>query len=67
MKKLTLNQVCKIVDFLSECYEEDYVDNYRLRAINKTLKILGYVNEFHYNYENDAVVCDGGLERQESV
>ena len=65
MKKLTLKQVCKIVDFLSDCYE-DYEDDYTLKAINKTLKILGYVNEFHYNYENDAVICDGGLEQQET-
>ena len=66
MKKLSLKQVCKIVDYLSDCYEVDYVDNYRLSAINNTLKILGYVNEFHYNYENDAVICDGGIEHQET-
>lgn len=65
MKKLTLKQVCKIVDFLSDCYE-DYEDDYSLKAVNNTLKILGYVNEFHYNYENDAVICDGGLEQQDS-
>ena len=60
-----MKKVCKIVDFLSDCYE-DYEDDYSLNAINKTLKILGYVNEFHYNYKNDAVICDGGLEQQES-
>ena len=37
MKKLTLKQVCKIVDFLSDCYE-DYEDDYSLKAINNTLK-----------------------------
>lgn len=65
MKKLTLKQVCKIVDFLAECYE-DYKDDYSLSAVNSTLKILGYSNEFHYNYENDAIRCDGGIEQQES-
>lgn len=65
MKKLTLKQVCKIVDFLWDCYE-DYDDDYSLKAVNNTLKILGYTNEFHYNYDNDAVICDGGIEQQET-
>ena len=65
MKKLTLNQMCKIVDFLSECYL-DYKDDYSVRAVNTTLKALNYVNQFRYDYENDAVICDGGIEHQES-
>ena len=65
MKKLTLKQVCKIVDFLSDrC--QDYEDDYSENAVNYTLKILGYVNEFHYDYENDAFICDGGLEQKET-
>lgn len=65
MKKLTSKQMWKLFDFLAECYE-DYEDDYSLKAVNNTLKILGYVNEFRYNYENDAVICDGGLEQQDS-
>ena len=65
MKKLTLKQICKLVDFLSECHK-DYEIDYSLNAVNKTLNILGYSNEFHYNYENDAIRCNGGIEQQES-
>lgn len=65
MKKLTPKQMFDLVDFLSDC-QQDYEDDYSLKAINNTLKILGYVNEFHYNCENDAIVCEGGLEQQES-
>lgn len=65
MKKLTLKQICKIIDFLSDC-SQDYEDDYSINAVNNTLKILGYINEFHYNYENDAIRCDGGIEQQES-
>ena len=57
--------MCELVDFLSDC-SEDYEDYYSENAVNKTLKILGYVNEFRYNYEDDAIICDGGLERQDS-
>lgn len=55
----------KFIDFLSERYE-DIEDDYSLNAVNKALKILGYSNEFHYNYENDALVCDGEIAQQES-
>lgn len=65
MKKLTLNQMRELVDFLSDCYEYSE-DEYSLTAVNNTLKIIGYSNEFHYNYENDAIICDGGIEQQES-
>ena len=65
MKKLTLKQMRKIVDFLSDCYE-DYEDDYSLRAVNNTLKILGYKDEFHYDYEYDGVICNGGIEQLDS-
>lgn len=65
MKKLTLKQMCDLVDFLSDC-SQDYEDAYSERAINFTLKILSYVNEFHYNYEDDTIICDGGVEHQET-
>jgi hypothetical protein len=61
MKKLTPKQMFDLVDFLSDCYQ-DYEDDYSLRAVNNTLKIMGYSNEFHYDYENDSVICDGGIE-----
>ena len=64
MKKLTLKQMCKLVDFLLHRYE-DYEEDYS-EIVNNTLKILGYCNEFHYNYENNAVICDGGIVQQES-
>lgn len=65
MKKLTLNQMYDLVEFLSDCYEYSE-DEYSLSAVNNTLKILGYCNEFHYNYEDDAIICDGGIEQSES-
>ena len=65
MKKLTPKQMFDLVDFLSDC-SQYYEDVYSENAVNNTLKILGYVNEFHYNYENDVIICDGGLEQQES-
>ena len=65
MKKLTPKQMFDLVDFLSDC-QEDYEDNYSENAVNSTLKILGYTNEFHYDFENDSVICNGGIEQQES-
>lgn len=64
MKKLTPKQMNVIVDFLSDCYL-DYKDDYSVRAINTTLKALNYVNQFRYDYENDAVICNGGIDQQE--
>lgn len=65
MKKLTQKQMFTLADFLCDCYQ-DYEDDYSERAVNKTLNILGYSNEFHYNYENDAIICDGGIEQSEA-
>lgn len=64
MKKLTPKQMFDLVDYLTVC-NQDYEDNYSENAVNKTLKILGYDNEFNYDYENDAFICDGGIEQQE--
>lgn len=65
MKKLTHKQLFDLAYFLYGCYK-DYEDDYSLNAVNKTIKILGYRNEFHYNYENDSIVCDGGIEQPEA-
>lgn len=58
MKKLTLKQIYKLVEFLSDC-DQDYEDEYSEKAVNTTLKILGYSNEFNYDYENDSIICSG--------
>ena len=65
MKKLTAKQTFDLIDYVSECYR-DYEDEYPLRQVNYILKILGYVNKFQYDYENGAIICDGGIEQQES-
>lgn len=65
MKKLTPKQMFDLVDYLTYCYE-DYEDDYSLKVVNTTLKIMGYSNVFYYDYENDSVICDGGIEQQES-
>ena len=64
MKKLTPKQLFDLIDYLSDCE-----DDYSLNAINYTLKILDYSNTlgyFSYDFENDCIKCDGGLEHQES-
>ena len=64
MKKLNLKQMCKLVDYLSDCYQ-DYEDDHTLNAVNNTLKILSYNNVFHYDYYNDSFICRGGIEQQD--
>lgn len=64
MKKLTIKQMSNLVDFLSDrC--QDYEDDYSENAVNTTLKILDYSNEFHYDYKNDGIMCNGGIMYEE--
>ena len=66
MKKLTSKQMFDLVDYLTECYEDAGDVHYSLMAVNHTLKTIGYANKFEYDYENESVICDGGIEQQES-
>lgn len=66
MKKLTQKQMFSLADFLCDCCQ-NYEDDYSERAVNKTLEILGYSNEFRYDNENDAIICDGGIELPEDT
>lgn len=61
MKKLTPKQMFDLVDYLLDC-QEDYEDAYSERAVNNTLKILGYEGEFNYDPVEDAFIFDGTLE-----
>lgn len=61
MKKLTPKQMFDLVDFLTDC-QKDYEDAYSARAVNNTLKILGYEGEFNYEPVEDAIRFDGALE-----
>ena len=61
MKKLTLKQMFDLVDFLSDS-QEDYEDGYSMKAVNTTLKILGYEGEFGYEPVECAIRFDGALE-----
>lgn len=65
MKKLTPKQMFDLVDYLTD-RELDYGDEYSLDAVNNTLKILGYENEFNYDFENDGFICNGGIEQPEA-
>ena len=61
MNKLTPKQMCDLVDFLSDS-QEDYEDSYSMKAVNTTLKVLGYEGEFNYEPIEDAIRFDGVLE-----
>lgn len=54
-----------LVDFLLDC-EQDYEDTYSLKAVNSSLKIIGYEGEFKYDPVNNAIRYDGGIEQSES-
>ena len=64
MKKLTLNQIYAIVDYLKDC-NNDYEDDYSLRAVNHIMKILNYKAKFTYDYENDALIWEGAIDTGE--
>lgn len=61
MKRLTPKQMFDLVDFLSDS-QEDYEDSYSMKAVNTTLKLLGYEGEFNYEPLEDAIRFDGVLE-----
>lgn len=61
MKRLTPKQMFDLVDFLSDS-QEDYEDSYSMKAVNTTLKILGYEGEFNYEPLECAIRFDGALE-----
>ena len=50
-----------LVDFLSDS-QEDYEDSYSMKAVNTSLKILGYEGEFSYESVECAIIFDGVLE-----
>lgn len=62
MKKLTLKQMYDLIDYLSVCYEDAGDVRYSLMAVNHTLKTIGYANKFEYDYENESVKCNGGID-----
>lgn len=61
MKKLTPKQMFDLVDYLTDC-NQDYEDSYSMKAVNTTLKILGYEGDFNYEPLEDAIRFDGVLE-----
>ena len=61
MKRLTPKQMFDLVDFLSDS-QEDYEDSYSMKAVNTTLKILGYEGEFSCEPVECAIRFDGALE-----
>ena len=64
MKKLTIKQMNALVDFLIDC-NQDYEDCYSEKAVNLSLKVLGYDGEFHYDPFEDAMRFEGGLLMEE--
>ncbi len=60
MKKLTIDQMYRLVDFLIEC-EQDYEDCYSTKAVNSTLKVLGYDAEFNYVPDENSIRFVGAL------
>lgn len=65
MKKLTPKQMFDLIDFLLDC-EQDYEDSYSLKAVNSTLKILGYEGDFNYDPVGGAIRYDGGIENNDN-
>lgn len=62
MKRLNLYQITDLLNCLADNCCEDEAD---IKAVNMTLKVLGYNGMFTYNEERGSVVWSGSMEEEE--
>lgn len=56
MKRLNIYQITDLLNYLADNSYEDEAD---IKAVNMTLKVLGYNGMFRYNEERSSIVWSG--------
>ena len=62
MKRLNLYQISDLADYLAENDDDDEED---IKAVNMTLKILGYTGRFRYDGDRGSIIWNGAINREE--
>lgn len=62
MKRLNLYQISDLADYLAENDDDDEED---IKAVNMTLKILGYTGRFRYDEDRGSIIWNGAINREE--
>lgn len=61
MKRLNLYQISDLADYLAENDDDDEED---IKAVNMTLKILGYTGRFRYDEDRGSIIWNGAINRE---
>lgn len=56
MKRLNIYQINDLLDYLAD---NTYEDEAEIKAVNMTLKVLGYNGMFKYNEERSSIIWSG--------
>lgn len=56
MKRLNIYQINDLLDYLAD---NSYEDEAEIKAVNMTLKVLGYSGMFKYNEERSSIIWSG--------
>lgn len=56
MKRLNIYQISDLLDYLAD---NNYEDEAEIKAVNMTLKVLGYNGMFKYNEERSSIIWSG--------